>query len=52
VYAIAYKETSRSSWIMMTKTYEDRETVDAVIIKLKRGFGYAKLQRVFFEEDI
>lgn len=50
MYAIAVKETPRSSWYMRDKVYTDREKVDAIIRVLSSE--YYKVQRVFFEEDI
>lgn len=52
MYAIAYKETSRSSWKMAQRTFDDREKVDAQLAKLRKDFPNGKFQRVFFEEDI
>lgn len=50
MYAIAVKQTNKSSWQMREKVYDDREKVDNVIEGLRITVKPYKIMRVFFEE--
>ncbi len=50
MYAIAVKQTNKSSWQMREKVYDDREKVDNVIEGLRITVKPYKIMRVFYDE--